>query len=92
MADVVIKLKIMPESVESDLNSLKDACKQEIERLGGHVHSIEEQPIAFGLKALIYTFLADEKIGSDMEKLESCLKEKVGIGSVDIIDVRRAFG
>jgi len=91
MADVVVKIKIMPTGTDINLENLSKLCKEKIEQHGGMVHKMEQEEVAFGLKALVFTFLADEKkINTD--KLEADLRELPDVSSVDIIDVRRAFG
>ena len=51
----------------------------------------EQEPIAFGLKALKITFVMDEDKGST-DPLEETLKNLDGVNSVETIDVRRAVG
>jgi translation elongation factor aEF-1 beta len=48
-------------------------------------------PVAFGLKAIDFLFVMDEKMG-DTEPLEAQLREIEGINSVETTDVRRAVG
>ena len=53
MGIALVKLKIMPESLEVNLEELKEKVKATI---GSEIDSeinFEEEPIAFGLKALI---------------------------------------
>ena len=91
MANVVVKLKIMPEGVETDLKALAAKVEETIKKAGGAQISYVEEPIAFGLKALIFTFLRDEKKGST-EPLEKELEAMKEINSAEVVDVRRAFG
>ena len=91
MANVIIKLKIMPEGVETDLKALAVKVGEKIKKAGGEQVSHIEEPIAFGLKALIFTFLRDEKKGSS-EPLEKELEEMKEVNSAEVVDVRRAFG
>jgi len=51
----------------------------------------EQEPIAFGLKALKITFVSDESKGST-DALEENIKKIAGVNSVEVIDVRRAIG
>lgn len=92
MADVIVKLKIMPVSIEVDLDRLTKDCREKIQAFGGIFHKAEKVPIAFGLSALEVIFLVDEQEGSDLEKLEENLKQISEISTVDVIDVRRALG
>ena len=81
----------MPESLEVDLDSIKEKAKEIIESNKGEKVSFEEEPIAFGLKAVIAGFAQDEADG-ELEPIENALKEVNGISSVEMMDMRRAFG
>lgn len=63
-----ITIKVMPESVEVDLEALKNKGQDMIKEIYGDVKEIkvEEEPIAFGLKALNFTFIVEETLGSDV--------------------------
>ncbi len=89
MGTALIKLKIMPENLDTDLESIKQAGKIEIEKIGGEVTKYEEQPIAFGLNALIAFTRLDESKQGDI--IEEAFKSIPGVSSVDVIDYRRAI-
>ena len=91
MANVIITFRIMPESPEIDLDKLKSAAKKKIENFGGEVGKVEEQPVAFGLKAINIIFIMDEKKGST-EVLEDQIADIEGIKSIEVTDIRRAIG
>jgi elongation factor 1-beta len=82
MAKVVMKLKVMPESLETDLEKIKEEIKTKAE-----IHEISEEPIAFGLKAILITVIWPEDKNPDT--LESSIKEIRGVNSVEVFDVRR---
>jgi len=86
----VLKLKVMPESPDTDLSKIKIEIEEKAKKFNAKLHSIEEEPIAFGLKALIITFAWPEEQSSD-EGVEEFLRIE-GISSIDVIDFRRAFG
>ena len=90
MATVVIKVKVMPESPDINLEDLKKSSSDALTKEGANNLSFEEQPIAFGLKALIIKMDMPEEKGTDL--VESKLSEIKGISSVTIEDYRRAFG
>ncbi len=85
-----IKIKIMPESPDTNLEELKNNIKEIIEKQGGKNCQFEEQPIAFGLTAVIAFFAWDED--KELEDLEKELKEIPNVNSAEVIDMRRAFG
>lgn len=91
MANVVITLKIMPESTQVSLKWVAEKASKLISESGGSVGKTEEEPIAFGLKALKIYFVYDESKGST-QNMEDKISEIPGISSVEVIDVRRAIG
>ena len=92
MAQVVVTLKIMPESPDIDLNALESEAKKKIIEFAGPGDTKSEQePIAFGLKAVKIIFIMDEAKGST-EPLEDSISEIKGVQSVEVSDVRRAIG
>lgn len=90
MAFAALKLKIMPESPETDLKTVETEIAKKIERFGAKIHSTEQQPIAFGLIALIITIVWPEEKSTD-DAVEELMHIK-GISSIEIVDYRRAFG
>lgn len=92
MAQVVATIKIMPESPESDLLAIETKAKRVISNFAENdgIRS-EQEPIAFGLKALKLTFVMDENKGSP-DVLEGDLMSIDGVHSVQTVDVRRAIG
>jgi elongation factor 1-beta len=92
MAQVVVTIKIMPESPDVDLNKIEAEAKEKIQAFSDSQEmKIEQEPIAFGLKAINLTFVMDEDKGST-DPLEEQLKAIEGVNSVETIDVRRAIG
>jgi len=91
MADVVITFKIMPEGLDVDLNKIVNSIKKVVKKFGGDVGRVEEEPVAFGLKALKIIFVIDENKGST-DELEEEISKLKGVKSVNVVDVRRAIG
>ena len=87
MGIALIKLKIMPSSPDTDLEQIKAITKEKIKAVEGEVTSFEEEPIAFGLKALITFIRIDES--KDTSLIENALKDVENISSSEIIDYRR---
>lgn len=90
MGIAVVKIKILPVSPEVDLEKLRDKVKDLIEGMSGKGCNFEEEPIAFGLKALIVFFSWPEEI--ELEKLEERLNGIEDVSSIQIVDMRRALG
>lgn len=91
MADVIVTLKIMPESPESDLAEIEVKATKMISNFGGEVGKSEQQPLAFGLKTLVLMFVMNESKGST-DSLEAEIVTLDGVQSAEVSDVRRAIG
>jgi elongation factor 1-beta len=91
MGIALIKIKLMPSSPEVNLEEIKTRAQEVIEKNKGIRVNFEEQPIAFGLKALIVGFEQNEDKG-ELEPIENSLKEIENVNSVEVVDMRRAFG
>lgn len=90
MSIAAVKIKILPTSPDVDLDRLKVIIKEIVERTGGKNCNFEEEPIAFGLKALIAFFAWPEEL--ELENLENSLNEIEDVSSLQVVDMRRAFG
>ena len=92
MARVVVTLKIMPDSPETDLSLIEAAATDKITVFAETAEvKVEHEPIAFGLKAVKIMFLMDEDKG-DTEDLEKDIASIEHVKSVEVTDVRRALG
>ncbi len=92
MAQVIVTLRIMPNSPNMDLSKIEDKAKKEIiEFCNSQEFKTSIEPIAFGLKALNIIFVMDENKGST-EELEKKINQIEGVESVEVTDVRRAIG
>ncbi len=98
MAVVIVTLKVMPSSPEEDLKSIQEASIRLIEEFGGAIGTLRDgtvaikvEPIAFGLKAIVFMFSVSEEKGGT-EELEKKISELPGVSSVQVTDVRRAVG
>lgn len=90
MGLVAIKIKIMPESPDTNLKELEKHLSKKIKDLGGTINATEEEPIAFGLNAINITLSRDEE--KDTEILETELEKIEGVSSAKITDYRRIIG
>jgi len=91
MADVILTFKLMGESPEVDMASLKETATKICSEFDAEVGKTEEQPIAFGIKALLLYVVRAESKGS-ADELEKRLGELEGVKSAQVIDVRRTMG
>ena len=90
MGTALIKLKIMPESPETNLEEVQAKAEEIIKQNHGENSRFEIQPVAFGLKSLIVTFSIDESYPTD--PFETEINKLESVNSAEIIDFRRAFG
>jgi len=87
MGEVVATIKLMPESPEMDLAKVKAEIKSSIPE-NTELHSIEEEPIAFGLIAINVMVVVDDAEGGT-EQIEENLSKIDEVASVEVVDVRR---
>jgi translation elongation factor aEF-1 beta len=85
---IAVELKVMPESVDTDLEGIKKAIQEKLEKAKNI--KIEEKEIAFGLKALTIRLAWPED--QDTDEIENIVNEIEGVSSAKIEDIRRAFG
>lgn len=83
MGEVAATVRLMPESADVDLKRLEAEVRARVK-----VHSVEREPVAFGLEALrIIAVIPDAAGGTD--PLEKTLSGIPGVGNVQVVDVRR---
>ena len=90
MGIALLKYKLMPTSPEVNLEEIKEKAKKVVEEGTGKNCRFEEEPIAFGLKAVIIFFDIDES--QELDPIEKSLGKIENVNSVHVVDMRRAFG
>ena len=88
MANVLISLKIFPSDVTVDLGALKkkiEGCLPDF----ASVYKFEEEPIAFGLVAIIAHILVPEDKAGGIDELEAALKKIDEISNLQALTIRR---
>ncbi len=90
MGTALIKIKIMPVSPDTDLEKIKNSAHEVISEGNGKNIMFNEEPIAFGLKAVIASFDINEE--NPLEPTEEALRKIENVNSAEVIDMRRAFG
>lgn len=90
MGIALITIKLMPISPESDLEEIKAKAKEIVEQNKGEKIRFEEEPVAFGLKAILVFFEINEE--QELEPIEQSLGKIENINSAQVTDMRRAFG
>lgn len=83
MGEVAVVVRLMPESADVDLKRIEAEVRARV-----RAHAVEQEPIAFGLKALrVVAVVPDAAGGTD--PLERALASIPGVGNVQVMDVRR---
>ncbi len=83
MGDVIVVFKIIPESMD-----LFGKVKAELEKL--KPQRLEEEPIAFGLKAWKFTKIIPDEEGT-LPALEEKLSRIKGVQTVDNVEISRSL-
>jgi len=82
-----VTIKTMPESPSVNLEEIKEAINALILAEEGKILEHKEEPIAFGLKAIISSFKWNEQKDADM--IMDRVQKIPNVSSCQVIDVRR---
>jgi len=88
MNKIVASIKIYPEDVIISKDQLKEAVGKALP-VEASLYKIEEDPIAFGLVALIAHIVLPETGGDELNKIEEILRKVNGVSEVETLLVRR---
>ncbi len=88
MGRVVASFKIFPTDIEVKLDSLRESIKQAMPAEAS-IHSFQEDPIAFGLVALIANIIMPEDVEGEIDKIEEILRKIDTISEIQTLMVRR---
>ncbi len=91
MANMIVTLRIMPESPEVNLDELVNKVREIITNFKARLlEQIEQVPVAFGLKSLNLKFVIDENRGS--EEISEAIEKLDEVSSSEVIGMSRAMG
>jgi elongation factor 1-beta len=85
MGEVIVGLKILPKTVEVDLDKLEEKIENAIKP-----EKISREPIAFGLVAIHVVKIVPDA-GGEIENLENKLKEIEEVGEVEVTGITRSL-
>lgn len=85
--DVIAQLRVMPTDIDIDLNDLMERIKSSLPP-NTKIEIFREEPIAFGLKALVINILMEDKAGGT-SPVEDTIKAQEGVENVEVIGVTR---
>ena len=87
MGEVLTTMKIMPDSPDVDLQTIKDTIESSMPE-GAKLHEMSDEPIAFGLVAIILQFITEDGEGGS-EPVEEMVSAIEGVASIEITGVGR---
>jgi len=87
LGQIVATIKVFPEDIIISPNELKEGIKTALPK---HVsiHKIDEEPIAYGLVALIVHLIIPDS-GGTIDNVEEAIRRVEGISEVETLLVRR---
>ncbi len=88
MANMLVSMKIFPEDITVDLGELKQKIEQTIPQ-DSRVLRFNEEPIAYGLKALIAHILIPEEKQDELEKIENGIRQVKGVSNIETFMMQR---
>jgi len=88
MGNVLVSMKIFPADITVDLNQLKQQIERSLPK-DASVRKFVEEPIAFGLNALIAHILIPEDKSGELEKIENALRNIEGVSNIETFMVQR---
>ncbi len=89
MGSVIISFKIFPSDADVDLKSLQSQIDNEMPTYAS-IHRFAEEPIAFGLNALVAHIVIPEDQPGGLDEVEKRLQKITGIGQIQTLMVRKA--
>jgi translation elongation factor aEF-1 beta len=90
MGITAVHMKLMPSTPEANLSLINEKAGNIVNSFHKTQIKMEEEPIAFGLKAIHLYFSWNDEI--DTERLEAELQKIEEVSSVETLDIRKAFG
>jgi len=88
MGEMLTSIKILPSDVEVDLEKLRENVRRILPPTV-KLFKVAEEPIAFGLTALIAHIITSEDESDIIERVEGLLKSLKDVGEVQIINMTR---
>lgn len=88
MAKVLASIKIFPSDANIDLSALKSKIQGSLPA-GSIVQKFEEEPVAFGLIALIAHVVLPEDAGGTMEQVENAIRGVDLVSEIQVLRVGR---
>jgi elongation factor 1-beta len=87
MGEVAAKIRIMPTGIDVDLKKLREELTKVVPK-GARLHGFSEEPVAFGLKALMVVVKVGDLEGGT-EKVEEAFGKVKGVENVSVEELGR---
>ena len=88
MARVLATIKIFPNDANVDLNALKRKIESSLPA-GSTVQKFEEEPVAFGLVALVAYVVLPQDAGGQMDQVEESIRSVDQVSQIEVLRVGR---
>jgi len=88
MARILAAIKIFPNDANIDLNALKAKIQSSLPA-GSTVQKFEEEPVAFGLVALIAYVVMPQDAGGQMDQVEESIRSVDQVSQIEVLRVGR---
>ena len=88
MANVMVSVKIFPSDIIQDMKGFQETVRKSLEGKAS-VYKFEEEPVAFGLVALVAHLVIPEDAEGRWDEVEGRLKSLDGISEVQVLVSRR---
>jgi len=88
MARILAAIKIFPNDANIDLNALKAKVQSSLPA-GSTVQKFEEEPVAFGLVALIAYVVIPQDAGGQMDQVEESIRSVDQVSQIEVLRVGR---
>ena len=84
----MVSLKIFPSEILEDMKGFQEKIRSTLEGKAS-VYKFEEEPVAFGLVAVVAHVVMPEDVDGRMDEVENRLKSMDGISQVQVLVSRR---
>jgi len=88
LARVLASIKIFPNDANIDLNALKARIQSSLPA-GSTVQKFEEEPVAFGLVALIAYVVLPQDAAGQMDQVEEAIRSVDQVSQIEVLRVGR---
>jgi elongation factor 1-beta len=88
LAKILASIKIFPNDADIDLNALKSKIQSALPA-GYIAQKFEEEPVAFGLVALIAYVVLPEDAAGTMDKAEEAIRSVDQVSQIEVLRIGR---